>query len=221
MTASRPTGSLGQKAGVIDISDKDVPRHLLLLEMAFQAKRLVSFVQHSLINRAVRRMTDHTALTHCLVLVNKWAALGGVALEASFVSAQERKAPGFEHLLNIGPATLDCDPDVRVMAIRAAHLPLEHRVMMRQLELCTHFEVTLETSFRRLPRINDRVRRAATLDVQTARPVTRFAADVLCVFSFRHQPRVRGCAEIAHYIFVARFAFLGTDELRARDARRC
>jgi hypothetical protein len=107
------------------------------------------------------------------------------------------------------------------MAIRAAHLPLEHRVMMRQLELCTHFEVTLETSFRRLPRINDRVRRAATLDVQTARPVTRFAADVLCVFSFRHQPRVRGCAEIAHYIFVARFAFLGTDELRARDARRC
>jgi hypothetical protein len=165
MTASRPTGSLRQEAGVIDISDKDVPRHLLLLEMAFQAKRLVSFVQHSLVNRAVRRMADHTALTHCFVLVNKWAALGGVALEASFVSAQESKAPGFEHLLNVGPATLDRNSDMRIMAIGAAHSPFQHRMMMRQLELCAHFEVTLETSFRRLTRIDDRVRRAATLDV--------------------------------------------------------
>jgi hypothetical protein len=165
-------------------------------------------------------MADHTALTHCLVLVNKRAALGSVALEAGFVSTQESKASGFERLLNIGPATLDRDPDVRIMAIRAAHFPLQHRVMMRQLELCAHLEMTLETSFRRLARVDNRVRRAATLDVQTARAVARFAADVLCVFSFRHQTRMRSGAEIPRDLFVAGRALVRANEFRARDAGR-
>ena len=92
-------------------------------------------------------MTDHTALSHCLVLVNKWAPLLRVALEASLVSAQESKAAAFKHLLNIGPATLNRHPDVRIMAIGTAHFAFQHRMMMRQLELCPHFQVTLETGF--------------------------------------------------------------------------
>lgn len=165
-------------------------------------------------------MADHTALTHRFVLINEWAPLRRVAFEASFVSAQESKASGFERLLNICSATLNCDPDVRIMAIRAAHSPFQHRVMMRQLELCTHFEVTLETSFRRLARIDDRMRRATTLDVKTARPVTRFAADVLCVISFRHQPRVRRCAEIPCDLFVAGRTLVRADELGAWNTWR-
>jgi hypothetical protein len=50
------------------------------------------------------------------------------------------------------------------------------------------------------------VRRAAALDVETARPVTRFAADVLCVFSFRHQTSVRRGSKIPCDIFVTSFA---------------
>ena len=91
---------------------------------------------------------------------------------------------------------------------------------MRQLEACSYVQVTLETGFRRLARIDNRVRSSATLDVEASRAVTRLTADVLCVFSFRHQPRVRRCAEIAHYIFVARFAFLGTDEFSPRNTWR-
>ncbi len=110
-------------------------------------------------------MTDHTTLPHRLVLVNKGAALGGMALKASLVSAQESKAAAFEHLLNIGPATLDGNTDVRVVAIGAAHFAFQHRMVVRQLKLRPHFQVTLETSFRRLTRIDDRVRCAAAFNV--------------------------------------------------------
>jgi len=110
-------------------------------------------------------MTDYTTLPHRLVLVNKGAALGRMTLKASLVSAQESKAAAFEHLLNIGPATLDGNTDVRVVAIGAAHFAFQHRMVVRQLKLRSHFQVTLETSFRRLTRIDDRVRCAAAFDV--------------------------------------------------------
>ena len=96
-------------------------------------------------------MTDHTTLPHRLVLVNKGAALGGMALKASFVSAQESEAAALERLLNI----LVCAPliamlDMRVVTIGAADFAFQHRMVVRQLKLRPHFQVTLETSFRRL-----------------------------------------------------------------------
>jgi hypothetical protein len=209
-----------EEARVIDVSDENVSRRLLLLEVTLQAKRLVSFVEQSLVDRTVRRMANDTALTDCLVLVDERAALLGVALEASFVSAQESKAAAFECLLNVRSATLDCDADVRVVAIRAAHFPLEHRVMMRQLKLCAHFEVTLETSFRRLARIDDRVRRAAALHVQTPRPVARLASYVLRVLSMRLETRMRRGPKIACDIFVASLASFRADEFRAGNLGR-
>jgi hypothetical protein len=188
-------------------------------------------------------MADHTALAHCLVLVNKWPALLGVALEAGFVSAQESEAAAFERLLNIGPATFDRDSLVRVVTIGATHFAFRHRMMVRQLELCAHFEVTLETSFRRLPRIDDRTSTAASFDMQTPGTVARFAAHVrgllysyaaLCLTAFSAalvyvyhfpfcslQSRMGGCSEVAHDLFVAGLAFLRSDKLRARDTRRC
>jgi hypothetical protein len=193
---------------VIDVSNENVAGHFLLLEMAFQAKRCVAFVEQSLVDRAVRRMADHTPLSHCLVLVNKRTALRGVALEAGFVAAQESKTSGFERLLNIGAAAFDRDSLVRVVTIGTAHFAFQHRMMVGQLELCPHFQVTLETGLRIFPRIDDRVRRATGFNVQTARPVARFAAHVLRIFTFRHQPGVRCGAKIAHDRFVAGPAFL-------------
>lgn len=154
------------------------------------------------------------------MLVNKRAALRGVALEAGFVSAQESKAAGFEGLLDIRATAFDGDSLVRIMTIGATHFAFQHRVMMRQLELCAHFEVTLETSFRRFARIDDRTSPAACFNVQTARPVARLAAHVLCIFSFRLQSRVRSGAKVAHDLFVAGRALLSSDELRPRDAGR-
>ena len=153
-------------------------------------------------------MASGATLTHCFVLIDKRPALLCVTLEAGFVSAQESKAAASELLLNICRSALDCDPFVRFVAIAAAHLALKHRMMMRQLERRANFQVTLETSVRRLSRIDDRARAAASLNVQTPRPVTRFAAHVLVIFSVRLEASVSGCPEVAHDLFVARRAFL-------------
>ncbi len=208
MTTGGPTRPLLQKIRVIDVSYKNVSGYFLLLEMALQAKRRVTFGEQSLVNRAMGGMAHHASLTHRLVLIDKWAALLCVTLEAGFVSAQKSKAAGSELLLNICRGALVRDPFVRFMAIAAAHLAFKHRMMMRQLKRCANVQVTLETGVRRLSRVDDRADSAASFDVQTPRPVTRFAAHVLGIFSFRLEASVSGCPEVAHDLFVARRAFL-------------
>ena len=188
---------------MVDVSNEDVSRRSLLLKMTFQAKRGVAFVQQSLIDGTVGRMADHTTLTQCLVLINPRAPLLGVALKASFVSAQESKPTGFEVLLNVCRCAFDRDSLVRVVTIGAAHFAFEHRMVVRQLKLCPHFQVTLKTSFRRLARIDNRVRCASARDVQAARAVTRLTANILRVLSFCLQSRVRRCSEIARDFIVA------------------
>jgi hypothetical protein len=94
------------------------------------------------------------------------------------------------------------------MAITAAHLAFQHRMMVRQLECRANVQVTLETSVRRLSRIDDRARFAASLDVQTPRSVARLATHVLRIFPFGLQSRVRGCPEVAYDLFVTGRAFL-------------
>src|SRR5512142_3249086 len=106
---------------------------------------------------------------------------------------------------------------MRVVTIGAAHFAFQHRMMVRQFELRAHFEVTLERSFRRLPRIDDCTRPAASFDMQAPRPVAHFAAHVdrllysyaafwptaFYHFSFCSlQSRMRGGAEVAHNFFV-------------------
>ena len=130
-------------------------------------------------------MADHAPLTHRFVLIDKWAALLCVTLEARFVSSQKRKAAGSELLLNICRGALGRDSFVRLMTIAAAHFALEHRVVVRQLECCANVQVTLETGVRRLSRIDDRARFAASLDVQTPRSMARLATHVRgLLFSF-------------------------------------
>ena len=131
-------------------------------------------------------MAGDTTLTHCLVLINKRAALLCVTFEAGFVSAQKSKAAPSELLLNICRGALDRDAFVRFMAITAAHLALKHWVMMRQLECRANLQVTLETRVRRFSRVDDRAGFAAGLDVQTPGAVAGLATHVdglLCLFA--------------------------------------
>jgi hypothetical protein len=165
VAASRPTRPLLQEVRVVDISNENVPGYFLFLEMAFDTKRRVAFGQQSLVDRSVGCMADHATLTHRLVLIDKWAALLCVTLEAGFVSAQKSKAAGLERLLNICRSALGRDPFVRLMAITAAHLAFQHRVMMRQLKRCANFQMTLKTNVRRLSRIDDRAGAADGLNV--------------------------------------------------------
>jgi hypothetical protein len=123
-------------------------------------------------------MANGAPLPQRLVLIHERAALLRVTLEAGFIFAQERKAAPFEFLLNVCGRALDGDPLVRFMTIRAAHFAFEHRMVMRQRERSTNFQVALETRLRRLSRIYDGASSAASFDMQTAWAVTRFAPHV-------------------------------------------
>ena len=133
---------------MIDVSNENVSRYFLLLEMAFQTERCIALVQQALVHGAVRRMADGATLPHCLMLVNEWPALLRVTLEARFVSAQERKAAGFELLLNVRRSAFYRDTFVHFVTIAAAHFAFEHRVVMRQGKRCANFQVTLKARLR-------------------------------------------------------------------------
>jgi len=141
---------------VIDVSDENGAGRSLLLEMAFQTQRRIAFVQQALVDGPVRRVTDCAALPQCLMWVNKRAPLLCVTFETGFVAAQKSEAAGFERLLNICAAAFNRDSLVRIVTIAAAHLAFEHRMVVRQLKCGANFQVTLETSFRRFTRIDNR-----------------------------------------------------------------
>ena len=75
MAAGGPTRPLLQEIRVVDVSNENVSGYFLLLEMAFQTKRRVAFIQQALVDGAVRRMADRATLPHCLVLIHPRAAL--------------------------------------------------------------------------------------------------------------------------------------------------
>ena len=79
---------------MVDISDPNCAGARLLLEMALQTERLVSFVQHSLIHRSVWRMADDATLADSFVLINEWPALRGMTLHAGVVHAQKGEPAG-------------------------------------------------------------------------------------------------------------------------------
>ena len=47
---------------MIDVSNKNVAGYFLLLEVAFQTKRRVAFIQQALVDGAMGRMTNGTSL---------------------------------------------------------------------------------------------------------------------------------------------------------------
>ena len=151
-------------------------------------------------------MTGQATLAYSFMLKNKWSTLCAVALEARFVLTQESKPTALESLLNIRPSALHCHPHMRVMAIGAAHFAFQNRMAMRQLETCSHFEVTLETSFRRFARIDNSVRRASAFYMQTARTMARLAADVLGILPLCFQSRVGRRPKITCDILMTRLA---------------
>ena len=163
---------------MVDFSNENLPGYFLLLEMAFDTKRCVAFIQQALVDGSVRRMADETTLTHCLVLIHKRTTLLRVTLEAGLVFAHERKPTGFERLLNICRRTFDGDPFMRLMTIGTTHFAFEHRMVMWQLECRANFQVALKAGFRRLVRIHDGARAAASLHMQTPWSMARFAAHV-------------------------------------------
>jgi hypothetical protein len=70
---------------------------------------------------------------------------------------------------------------MRVVALHAVHLPLQHRVVLRKLKLLLLLAMALETSRGVFAGIDDELAPAAAArDVQARRPVTRLATRLPC-----------------------------------------
>jgi hypothetical protein len=93
-------------------------------------------------------MADDATLAHRFMLINPWAALGAVTLKAGVVLAEKLHATAADRLRKVCPAAFDCISLVRVMTVGATDSAFQHGMMVRQLELRSHFHVTLETGLR-------------------------------------------------------------------------
>jgi hypothetical protein len=106
------------------------------------------------------------------------------------------------------------------MTVGATDFALKHGMVMRELEGRADLQMALKASTRRLFRVNDLTALTPTFDVQTPRPMTRFAADVLGFVAIRFQARMGCRREIARNRLVTGSALARSDKFGARNARR-
>jgi hypothetical protein len=208
VAARAPATAALQERRMVASSNQNYVWRGLLLEMAFEAKVLVSLHQHFIVHRPVRVVAGHAAFTNCLVFKYKGAALRDMALGAGFVLRRHREWRS------------DCRRTlVRIVAVAATHLPMRYRVGMRKIEAALHLQMTIETHFRRPLGIDNGVSRAAALGVQAARTMATLAADVLRMDPVCFEPRVCCCGKVFVNLRVAFGTGGGPDKLRARNFR--
>ena len=207
VASRRPACPAGEERGVIASANENGAPADLLLEVALETEGGVALGQHLLIDRAVRLVAGVATLPERFVLEHIRPPLHGVTLEAGVVSAHDVRA-----------AALHRGAFVWIVASGAAHLAFDDRMMVRQAKLRAHILMALETGLRVFLRIHDLPDIAAALHVQAARPMTRFAADLL--LAIPGQARMCRGMEVARDRVVARFATFRSDECCSGDARR-
>ena len=136
MASSGPAGSRTHVAAMVAVGYCDragrIGRHLLL-EVALQAEVGVALGEHLLIGGTVRVVAACATFADGIVFEYERASLCGMAFGAGVVGACERCSPAL-----VGRAL------VRVMAVGAGHLAVEHLVGEGHAELGLGVEVALE-----------------------------------------------------------------------------
>jgi hypothetical protein len=164
---SRPAGPAANEPSMIDLSDDHASRAELDLGMAFQAEIVVWFMEHLAVNGAMGLMADGAAFPERLVFEGKGPRLFAMALRAAVIQAGHGQPAGGS--MNVRA--------VRVVALDAIHLALDHRMVMRQAELRVGVEMALETGGRIPARVDDKLAASAARgDVPAAGPVARLAS---------------------------------------------
>jgi len=160
MAAGAPTGALAQKLGMRLKSDVNLTLGALNLRVTFQTKVRITLDQQLPIHRTMRVVTDRAAFPQCFMLKNEWAGLFPVTLGATLVEACHREAS--RRFQNVAA--------VRVMTRHAIHSPLDHWMMLRQVELSMRLKMALKTSGRIFSGIDDELAAPAPgLDVFATR----------------------------------------------------
>jgi hypothetical protein len=176
---------------MINIADKNAPIRSrgLCLRMAFEAKVRIALHKHFGVYGAVRIVADRATFSHRGVLEYEWPRLLAMTLGASLVFTRHRQPTCRFH---------DVHP-VWIVALHAAHLALDDRVMLREVKFCPGFLVALEATFGVLAGINDEFLQTAASghgDVFAARTVAGFAPILSGHFGIGDpQSRVRAAGE--------------------------
>ena len=89
-----------------------------------------------------------------------------MTLRATFILSRHRESA--RRLENVAA--------MRIVALHAAHVAFDDRMMLRQIEFRVNVEMTLKTGSRIVARIDDELRGTAGLDVFAAGTVAGFAA---------------------------------------------
>lgn len=194
---------------MIDIANQDGAGCDLALEMAFETEILVPLFEQLGVDGAMHGMARGATFPHRLMFKDKRPGLGRMALKANLLLVQQRRSARWQ-----GRAA------VRVVAIAAGDLAFEHRVPVRQVELAPLVQVALEADLGRLAGIHNGVGVSATLRVEAARAVARFAPHIGRVGSRSQQTRVRGRGEELRHWLVAGRTLLRAHERGPRNLRR-
>jgi hypothetical protein len=171
--------------------EKQSPRRCLLLEVALKAKRLVTFREQLVVDRAVDRVTGGASLADGFMLEDEGASLGSMAPATGVILGRERSPPA-----------LDGGTFVWIMAIPATDFAFQHRMMVREVEFATLVEVALKTGLGRLFGIDDRVIGATGFVVNTARAMARLTAHIRRIGTLGLQQRVGGSLKIPGDFFM-------------------
>lgn len=156
----------------------------------------------------MRAVAGGTALLDCIMSENEGTHLGLVALGTALVLAVELRA-----------TTLDGAALVGVVAVGAGHLPIEHRVSVRQHEVGLLVEVALEAGGRVPMGIDDRASRSAGFDVLAAGTVAGLATHVRCLVALGLEAGVICGPEVAGDLVVTLITAIRAQEGGAGDKR--
>ena len=194
------------------VSDVNLSRLPLHLRMALQTQVRVTLHEHFPIDRTMRRMADDASLAHGFMFENKRAGLFAVTLPATFILSRHGQAAlCFENIFA-----------VRVVALKAIHVPFVHCVALRQTKFRLYLQMAMVASRRIFSRIYyEFAATAPRFDVLAGRPVTRFATGpTLHLRGLDVDARMGTDREDASDIRMAFIAGLVADELRSRNFRR-
>jgi len=178
------------------------------IRVTLEAECRIAFGEHLLVHRAMRAVAGRAAFLNRIMSEYKVGTLGTMALGAGFIPAVELGAAAFNGIAL-----------VRVMAIRAGHLAVQHLVGERHAELRLGIQVTLEAGFRGFVGIHDRARTAAGFDVFATWAVAGFAAHIDGVLALGLKFGVICGFEVTDGFFVALGAFFRSDEGGSWDTR--
>ena len=216
MAPRRPARPARNKLPVRHLPNRNIPRRELNLRMTLQTKIIIPLRQHRAIDRPMRRMTHRATLPQRLMLEHIRPCLLLVTIRASLIQPRhrQRRPLRIRWFKNIVP--------MRIMAAHAIHPILNHRMMLRQIKLRMRIQMTIKTSRRVLPRIDDELPAAAPcLHMLAPRPMTTLAPrhprklHILLI-----KPPMRARRESPGNISMTIRASLIPHEMRAKNLRR-